>query len=53
MFHTKKIGKIPKAQSVTALIAACAYVTLARIGPLKHLPVPSTYFVHKKLIGVH
>ena len=35
IFHTKKIGRIPKDQSVSADIAQCAYVTLARIGDLK------------------
>lgn len=53
IFHTKKIGRMPNDQSVSADIAQCAYVTLARIGDLRHVPCPSPYCVQRKLIGVH
>jgi hypothetical protein len=53
IFQTKKIGRIPKAQSVTALIAACAYVTFDNIGSRKQVPCPPSYFVQRKLIGEH
>jgi hypothetical protein len=47
IFHTKKIGRIPNDQSVNADIAQWAYVTLARIGDLRHLPCPFSYFVQR------
>ena len=47
IFHTKKMGRIPKDQSVSADIAQCAYVTLARIGDCKQWPSPFSYFVHR------
>jgi len=47
ILHTKKMGRIPKDQSVSADIAQWAYVTLARIGDLKQWPCPFSYFVHK------
>jgi hypothetical protein len=53
IFHTKKTGKIPKHQSVTALIAACAYATFAMtVGP-RHEPFPSSYWLQMKEIGEH
>jgi hypothetical protein len=53
IFHTKKIGSIPKDQSVRADIAQCAYVMLGRRGDFRHEPSPCAYFVQKKLMGVH
>jgi hypothetical protein len=44
---------MPNDQSVRADIAQCAYVTLGRRGDFKHEPLPCSYFVQKKLIGVH
>ena len=44
-FQTKKMGRIPNAQSVRADMAACAYVTFARVLPLRQWPEPLLYCV--------
>lgn len=53
IFHTKKTGKMPKLQSVTALMAAWAYVTFASTDRERQDPLPVPNWVQMYSMGVH